>query len=59
MAGPDEALQGHDAIDAVTQAWRQGDCVLGAEWFVIRGDPSAGSPLPDPNEILEEMCSTT
>jgi hypothetical protein len=54
VAGPDKPLQGYDAIDAVTQAWRQGDCVLGQQWFVIRGDPSAASPLPDLNEILED-----
>ena len=47
-------VAGLDAIDAITQEWRQGDFLLGTEWFVIRGDPSTHSRVPDPGEIIEE-----
>jgi len=43
----------HDGIDAVLADWRQGDCVLGEQWFLFRLDPSA--PLtPEAAEAAAE-----
>jgi hypothetical protein len=30
------------AIDRALADWRQGDCVLGEQWFAYRVDPSVG-----------------
>lgn len=53
MNGGNASPQGHAAIDAALQQWRQGDCVLSSQWFVVRGDPSTTSPVPDPDELIE------
>jgi hypothetical protein len=43
----------HEQIDAVLADWRQGDCVLGEQWFLFRLDPSA--PLtPEAAEAAAE-----
>lgn len=39
MGQPD--LSTHQRVDACTKAWRQGDCVLGEQWFVFRTDVEA------------------
>lgn len=41
----DHAADKHQEIDAALQHWRQGDCMLGEEWFVYRFLPAC--PLTD------------
>jgi hypothetical protein len=42
-----------DRVDAVLRDWRQGDCVLGEQWFLFRADPDA--PLtPEAEEAAED-----
>ncbi|MBM3224385.1 MAG: hypothetical protein FJZ47_11350 [Candidatus Tectomicrobia bacterium] len=45
MAVPEGEASPYEAIDTALQAWRQGDCVLGEQWFVHRFDPAC--PLTD------------
>jgi hypothetical protein len=40
-----EAASTDDVVDKALSAWRQGDCVLGSQWFAFRVDPSR--PLTD------------
>lgn len=54
MGSPDTPADGHDRIDAATAAWQQGDCVVSKQWFLMRGNPGQGTPLPDESEVLEE-----
>lgn len=45
----------HVRVDAATQDWRQGDCVLGEQWFLLRGDADPKSAMPDVSEVMEDM----
>ncbi len=45
----------HDAVDRALSAWRQGDCVLGPAWFLLRADPD--SPLSE--DAADGMDSET
>lgn len=44
-------------MDAATQSWRQGDCVLGEQWFLLRGDAAPDSALPDVSEVMEDRVA--
>ena len=39
MAASEENNPQYQNVDAALQAWRQGDCVLGEQWFIYRFDP--------------------
>lgn len=53
MSRGDHRLEAYEAINAALEEWRQGDCVLGEEWFLVRGNPAGDSPVPDEGEVLE------
>lgn len=53
MSKGDHHVEPHEAINAAIEKWRQGDCVLGEEWFMVRGNPDRDSQVPDEGEILE------
>ncbi len=42
MTGESDSLLSPATIDNRLRAWRQGDCVLGEQWFVYRVDPRFG-----------------
>ena len=41
MAAEEDSKQPFAAIDRALAEWRQGDCVLGEHWFVLRLDPQS------------------
>lgn len=49
MAAEIDPVSGAAAVDAALAAWRQGDCVLGESWFVVRF--SAAHPLSGPARL--------
>ena len=57
MSAGEYRPRGHEAVDAATANWRQGDCVLGEEWFIVRGNAADSSPVPDEAEVLEDQVA--
>jgi hypothetical protein len=45
MAASEKDDPQYQIVDAALQEWRQGDCVLGEQWFIHRFDPEL--PLTD------------
>ena len=48
---PEHEESGSQEVDAALESWRQGDCVLGEDWFVHRFDPTA--PLTPESESID------